>query len=140
MVLIVFYPIATSRVVGTDVFHSLLLLTATGIAQIRFGNVDLGMVAALLLGSVPGVILGSHLTLKTPTKWLRLILALVLLPAASRCSSRASAPPPVPGGGIRTPVSRTGHGPPCYPYEPGASGTARRACPLASSCAHRRAG
>lgn len=78
MVLIVFYPIATSRVVGTDVFHSLLLLTATGIAQIRFGNVDLGMVAALILGSVPGVILGSHLTLKTPTKWLRFILALVL--------------------------------------------------------------
>ena len=79
MVLIVFYPLASSRVVGTDVFHSLLLLTATGIAQIRFGNVDLGMVAALVLGSVPGVILGSHLTLKTPAKWLRLILALVLL-------------------------------------------------------------
>lgn len=79
MVLILFYPLATSRVVGTDVFHSLLLLSATGIAQIRFGNVDLGMVAALLLGSVPGVILGSHLTLKTPAKWLRFILALVLL-------------------------------------------------------------
>lgn len=79
MVLIVFYPLASSRVVGTDVFHSLLLLTATGIAQIRFGNVDLGMVAALILGSVPGVVLGSHLTLKTPAKWLRLILALVLL-------------------------------------------------------------
>jgi len=79
MVLIVFYPLATSRVVGTDVFHSLLLLTVTGVAQIRFGNVDLGMVGALLLGSVPGVILGSHLTLKTPTKWLRFILALVLL-------------------------------------------------------------
>ena len=78
MALIVFYPLATSRVVGTDVFHSLLLLSATGIAQIRFGNVDLGMVVALVLGSVPGVILGSHLTLKTPAKWLRLILALVL--------------------------------------------------------------
>lgn len=79
MVLILAYPLATSRVVGTDVFHSLLLLAVTGIAQIRFGNVDLGIVAALLLGSVPGVILGSHLTLKTPAKWLRFILALVLL-------------------------------------------------------------
>ncbi len=79
MVLILFYPLAMSRVVGTDVFHSLLLLSATGIAQIRFGNVELYMVGALLLGSIPGVIVGSRLTLRISTKWLRLILALVLL-------------------------------------------------------------
>jgi uncharacterized membrane protein YfcA len=78
MVLILFYPLATQRVVGTDVFHATLLLGATGLAQIRFGNVDLEMVGALLIGSIPGVIIGSHLTVRTPTGWLRACLAAVL--------------------------------------------------------------
>jgi uncharacterized protein len=78
MVLILFYPLATQRVVGTDVFHATLLLAATGMAQIRFGNVDLGMVGALLVGSIPGVIVGSHLTVRTPTRWLRVCLAVIL--------------------------------------------------------------
>ena len=79
MFLIMFYPIASSRIVGTDVFHATILLTATGLAQLHFGNVDVGMAAALLMGSVPGVIAGSHLTVRTPTKALRVCLAAVLL-------------------------------------------------------------
>jgi len=78
MALILFYPIAASRIVGTDVFHATILLGATGIAQFHYGNVDVWMVASLLLGSVPGVIAGSHLTIKTPTKALRACLAVVL--------------------------------------------------------------
>jgi uncharacterized membrane protein YfcA len=78
MFLILFYPIASSRIVGTDVFHATILLTATGLAQLHYGNVDVGMVAALLMGSVPGVIAGSSLTVKTPTRALRLCLAAVL--------------------------------------------------------------
>ncbi|MBM3147184.1 MAG: sulfite exporter TauE/SafE family protein [Actinobacteria bacterium] len=78
-VLILFYPLAASRVVGTVLFHSLLLLAATGVVQWRFGNVDPALVGALLLGSVPGVILGSHMTLKTPGNVLRGIVGLVLL-------------------------------------------------------------
>ena len=78
MFLILFYPIASSRIVGTDVFHATILLSATGLAQFHYGNVDVGMVAALLMGSVPGVIAGSHLTVRTPTKALRVCLAVVL--------------------------------------------------------------
>ena len=78
MFLILFYPLATRRVVGTDVFHATILLGATALAQLRFGNVDLWMVASLLIGSVPGVIAGSHMTTRTPTKWLRFALAIVL--------------------------------------------------------------
>jgi uncharacterized membrane protein YfcA len=78
MALILFYPLATQRVVGTDVFHATLLLGATGLAQLRFGNVDLPMVAALLIGSIPGVIVGSHLTVRTSTRALRGVLAAVL--------------------------------------------------------------
>lgn len=79
MFLILFYPLATRRIVGTDVFHATILLGATALAQLRFGNVDGWMVASLLLGSVPGVIAGSHMTTRTPTRLLRFALAVVLV-------------------------------------------------------------
>jgi uncharacterized membrane protein YfcA len=76
--LILFYPLAARRIVGTDVFHATILLGATAIAQLRFGNVDLAMVGALLVGSVPGVVIGSNLTVRTPVTLLRGCLAVVL--------------------------------------------------------------
>jgi uncharacterized protein len=76
--LIIFYPLTTDRIVGTDVVHAALLLSVTGLAQWSVGNVDLHMVVALLLGSIPGVILGSHLTIRAPTRVLRICLAAVL--------------------------------------------------------------
>jgi uncharacterized protein len=76
--LILFYPLANDRIVGTDICHAMILLLATGVAQISVGNVNLWMVGALLLGSIPGVLIGSHLTLRTPNRLLRTILAVVL--------------------------------------------------------------
>ena len=76
--LILFYPLTTDRIVGTDVFHAMILLTITGLAQIGVGNVDLWMVASLLMGSIPGVLIGSQLTIHAPNRVLRSILAAVL--------------------------------------------------------------
>jgi uncharacterized membrane protein YfcA len=76
--LILFYPLTTDRIVGTDVFQAMILLLVTGLAQIGVGNVDLWMVAALLMGSIPGVLLGSQLTVHAPARVLRGILAAVL--------------------------------------------------------------
>ena len=76
--LILFYPLATDRIIGTDIFHAMILLLATGAAQITVGNVNLWMVGALLMGSIPGVLIGSQLTLRAPTRLLRIILAVVL--------------------------------------------------------------
>jgi uncharacterized membrane protein YfcA len=76
--LIMFYPLATDRIVGTDIFQAMILLGATGLAQIGVGNVDLWMVAALLMGSIPGVLIGSQLTVRAPSRMLRTILAAVL--------------------------------------------------------------
>jgi len=61
-------PSAASRVVGTDVFHATILLGVTGLAQLGYGNVDLWMVDSLLIGSVPGVSVGSDLTVRAPTR------------------------------------------------------------------------
>jgi uncharacterized membrane protein YfcA len=78
MFLLIAYPLAASRVVGTDVFHAAILLGAAAVAQASIGNVDPWMVASLLLGSIPGVVIGSGLTIHTPNRLLRICLATVL--------------------------------------------------------------
>jgi len=78
IILIAVFRLTPQRVVGTDIFHAMILLVVTGLAQIGVGNVNLWMVASLLMGSIPGVLLGSQLTVKAPTRVLRGILASVL--------------------------------------------------------------
>jgi uncharacterized membrane protein YfcA len=56
----------------------MILLSITGLAQIGVGNVDPWMVASLLMGSIPGVLMGSQLTVRAPNRVLRSILAVVL--------------------------------------------------------------
>jgi uncharacterized protein len=77
--LIVLYRMAPRQVVGTDVFHAAILLWAAGIAHLIGGNVDFGLVGAILIGSIPGVWIGSHLTARMPTGALRTALGVVLI-------------------------------------------------------------
>jgi uncharacterized membrane protein YfcA len=80
--LIAYYRLVPKRVVGTDVFHAAVLLAAASIAHIVAGNVDFGLVAAILIGSIPGVWLGSHLILRMPTGVLRTALGVVMVAAS----------------------------------------------------------
>jgi uncharacterized protein len=80
--LIAFYKLAPRRVVGTDVFHAAILLWAAGIAHLVSGNVDFGLVGTILLGSVPGIWIGSHLTVRLPTGLLRTALGVVMVGSA----------------------------------------------------------
>ena len=80
--LIAYYRLAPKHVVGTDVFHAAVLLGAASIAHIVAGNVDFGLVGAILLGSIAGVWLGSHMILKLPTGVLRTALGLVMVAAS----------------------------------------------------------
>jgi uncharacterized membrane protein YfcA len=80
--LIAYYRLAPKSVVGTDVFHAAVLLAAASIAHIIAGNVDFGLVGAILLGSIPGVWIGSHMILKLPTGVLRTALGVVMIAAA----------------------------------------------------------
>jgi uncharacterized membrane protein YfcA len=79
--LILLFRLAPQRVVGTDVFHAAILLWAAGIAHVIAGNVDFGMVGTILLGSVPGVWLGSHWSVRVEPAVLRTTLAVVLIGA-----------------------------------------------------------
>jgi uncharacterized membrane protein YfcA len=73
------FMLTPAQVVGTDVVHAAILVTATGAAHAQAGAVDWAIVAGLLVGSVPGVALGSWLAPRLPAPALRLVLAVLLL-------------------------------------------------------------
>jgi uncharacterized membrane protein YfcA len=79
--LILLFRLAPARVVGTDVFHAAILLWAAGLAHVIAGNVDFGLAGTILLGSVPGVWLGSHWSVRVEPAVLRTTLAVVLIGA-----------------------------------------------------------
>jgi hypothetical protein len=77
--LIFLYPLSTNKVVGTDIFHAAMLTAAAGLAHFGAGTVDLPLVGNLLLGSVPGILLGSRFAARVPDRVLKPVLASVLL-------------------------------------------------------------
>jgi len=94
LALILVFRLVPQRVVGTDVFHAAVLLWAAGIAHIVAGNVDYALAGNILLGSVPGVWVGSHLSVRLPAGTLRTILGVVLIGAGLGLASKAGAPIP----------------------------------------------
>jgi uncharacterized membrane protein YfcA len=78
LTLLVVFPLRAHKVVGTDIFHAAVLLYVAGAAHWAAGNVDFGLLGWLLLGSIPGVLVGSRLTLSIPENLLRVVLAAVL--------------------------------------------------------------
>ena len=78
LTLLVVFPLRAHKVVGTDIFHAAALLYVAGVGHWLAGNVDFGLLFWLLLGSIPGVLIGGHLTLAIPEQFLRLLLAGVL--------------------------------------------------------------
>jgi uncharacterized protein len=79
LVMVLVYPLTISKIVGTDIFHAAALLWVAGAGHLIAGNVDLHAMFWLLLGSIPGVLLTSNLTLRVPEEGLRLGLAGVLI-------------------------------------------------------------
>jgi uncharacterized membrane protein YfcA len=73
------YPLTTPQIVGTDVFHAAILVTATAAGHAQGQSVDWLLAASLLLGSVPGVTVGSWMAPRVSPKWLRAGLAALLL-------------------------------------------------------------
>ena len=72
------FPLGAHKIVGTDILHAAALLYVAGFGHFIAGNVDLHAVGWLLIGSIPGVLIGSHYSVRIPEAWLRLALADVL--------------------------------------------------------------
>ena len=79
ILLIAVFRLTPRRVVGTDIFHAAILLWAAGLAHWLGGNVDFGLAGNILIGSVPGVVIGSALSARAPQTFLRTALGLVLI-------------------------------------------------------------
>ncbi|MDH2915553.1 MAG: sulfite exporter TauE/SafE family protein [Gallionella sp.] len=83
--LLFLYPrLSAVKVVGTDIAHAVPLTAVAGLGHLALGTVDLVLLGSLLLGSLPGIYIGSHLSAKVPEKVLRPILAVMLLIIGTR--------------------------------------------------------
>ena len=77
--LLFLYPrMSTLKVVGTDLAHAIPLTAVAGLGHLSLGNFDLELLGSLLLGSVPGIWIGSHISAKIPEHYLRPVLAVLL--------------------------------------------------------------
>ena len=84
LVMLLVFPLTAAKIVGTDIFHAAALLWVAGLSHLYHGNVDLGAMSWLLLGSVPGILIGSQVTVKLPERSLRVGLATVLAASGIR--------------------------------------------------------
>lgn len=92
--LILAFRLTPYRVVGTDIFHAAILLWVAAIAHVAAGNVDYQLAGWILLGSIPGVWMGSHVSVRLPAGTLRTVLGVVLIGAAMGLGAKAGLPVP----------------------------------------------
>lgn len=80
VVLFLLYPLLPSvKLVGTEIAHAVPLTLVAGLGHASFGNVDWALLLNLLIGSMPGIYIGSHLASFAAEKYLRPALALMLI-------------------------------------------------------------
>ena len=84
---ILLYPkLPTARIVGSDIAHAVPLTLVAGIGHWFLGSINLDVLASLLLGSVPGILVGSYAAARIPEFALRIVLAAALLVVATKLS------------------------------------------------------
>jgi len=85
--LVMLYPkLPTARIVGSDIAHAVPLTLAAGIGHWFLGSIDLQVFMFLIVGSVPGILLGSYVAARIPEFALRLVLAATLIVVATKLS------------------------------------------------------
>jgi uncharacterized membrane protein YfcA len=78
-VLLLLYPtLPTTRIVGSDIAHAVPLTLLAGAGHWLLGSIDWSLLLSLLIGSLPGIVLGSFLSTRAPDKLLRNVLAATL--------------------------------------------------------------
>lgn len=95
LALILLFRLTPKRVVGTDVFHAALVLWVAGLVHVATGDVDFGLMGNILIGSIPGVWIGSQLIDRVPTQALRVALGAVMLGSALAVVNKAGPHVPV---------------------------------------------
>ncbi|GIE92559.1 sulfite exporter TauE/SafE family protein [Paractinoplanes rishiriensis] len=81
--LLALYPaLRANHLVGTDLVQAVPLVTAAALGHAFFGDLQLDLAAAVLLGSIPGVLIGSRISSRAPAGLIRPALVIVLLASA----------------------------------------------------------
>lgn len=78
LTMMLLFPLSAAQIVGTDIVHAAALLWVAGVGHVVAGNVDFHATAWLLVGSIPGVLIGSHYTVRAGDRFLRVALATIL--------------------------------------------------------------
>lgn len=89
VILIMFYRLVPKRVVGTDIAHAAILMIGAGIAHAIAGNVNYTLMGTILIGSVPGIWIGSHLSVRLPSGFLRTVLSILIVSSGVALISKA---------------------------------------------------
>ncbi len=83
--LLLLYPrLPMARIVGSDIAHAVPLTLVAGIGHWAMGSVDWALMGVLLIGSLPGIVIGSYCAVRVPETVLRLVLASVLIVVAGK--------------------------------------------------------
>lgn len=79
-VLVFLFPhLPMRQIIGSDIAHAVPLTLLAGVGHWWLGTVDLPLLLNLLIGSLPGIVLGSHFTARVPERGLRSLLATILV-------------------------------------------------------------
>lgn len=86
--LLLLYPkLPMARIVGSDIAHAVPLTLIAGIGHWAMGSVDWQLMGVLLIGSLPGIVIGSYCAVRVPETALRLMLAAILIVVAGKLGS-----------------------------------------------------
>lgn len=79
-VLLVLYPrLKTVEIVGTDIAHAVIITAIAGFLHAELGTTRWDILVALLIGSIPGIYLGTRVARFIPDQWFRPLLAVLLI-------------------------------------------------------------
>jgi hypothetical protein len=85
MALLLLYPqLPMARIIGSDIAHAVPLTLVAGIGHWIMGTVDWHLMGSLLVGSLPGILIGSYSAVRVPETALRLVLAITLIVVATK--------------------------------------------------------
>ena len=89
VMLLYLYPLrmTPARLVGTDLAHAIPLTLVAGLGHLLLGNVNFPLLLNLLVGSIPGVLMGTWVSTRAPLKFMRYAIALVLGAVATKLLS-----------------------------------------------------
>ena len=86
--LLLLYPqLPMARIVGSDIAHAVPLTLVAGLGHWAMGAIDWHLMGVLLMGSLPGIVIGSYLATRVPEMALRLLLAVTLIVVAGKLAS-----------------------------------------------------